>query len=84
MPRSFPGDKYVVCNTDEGEPGTFKDRDIMRYNPHSVIEGMAIAAFAMGANRGYNYVLVKYGKLTNVLKRRSMRLDRLVLSGKTF
>jgi len=39
MPRSFPGDKYVVCNTDEGEPGTFKDRDIMRYNPHAVIEG---------------------------------------------
>ena len=38
MPRSFPGDKYVVCNTDEGEPGTFKDRDIMRYNPHSLIE----------------------------------------------
>ncbi|MGV0950063.1 MAG: NADH-quinone oxidoreductase subunit F, partial [Azonexus sp.] len=56
MPRSFPGDKYVVCNTDEGEPGTFKDRDIMRFNPHSVIEGMAIAAFAMGANSGYNYV----------------------------
>jgi hypothetical protein len=39
MPRSFPGDKYVVCNSDEGEPGTFKDRDILRYNPHSVIEG---------------------------------------------
>jgi NADH-quinone oxidoreductase subunit F len=38
MPRSFPGDKYVVCNTDEGEPGTFKDRDLMRYNPHAVIE----------------------------------------------
>src|SRR5574343_242190 len=49
MPRSFPGDKYVVCNSDEGEPGTFKDRDILRYNPHSVIEGMAIAAYAMGA-----------------------------------
>jgi (2Fe-2S) ferredoxin len=44
MPRSFPGDKYVVCNSDEGEPGTFKDRDILRYNPHSVIEGMIIAA----------------------------------------
>ena len=56
MPRSFPGDKYVVCNSDEGEPGTFKDRDILRYNPHSVIEGMAIAAFAMGAVRGYNYI----------------------------
>jgi NADH-quinone oxidoreductase subunit F len=56
MPRSFPGEKYVVCNSDEGEPGTFKDRDILRYNPHSVIEGMVIAAFAMSATRGYNYI----------------------------
>jgi NADH-quinone oxidoreductase subunit F len=45
-----------VCNSDEGEPGTFKDRDILRYNPHALIEGMAIAAYAMGARRGYNYV----------------------------
>ncbi len=56
MPRSFPGEKYVVCNTDEGEPGTFKDRDIMRYNPHALIEGMIIAGYAMGAIAGYNYV----------------------------
>jgi len=47
MPRQFPGQKYVVCNSDEGEPGTFKDRDILRYNPHMVIEGMTIAAYAM-------------------------------------
>jgi NADH-quinone oxidoreductase subunit F len=45
-----------VCNSDEGEPGTFKDRDILRYNPHIVIEGMAIAAFAMGITVGYNYI----------------------------
>jgi NADH-quinone oxidoreductase subunit F len=56
MPRQFPGDKYLVCNTDEGEPGTFKDRDIMRYNPHALIEGMAIAAYAMGIAVGYNYI----------------------------
>ena len=56
MPRQFPGDKYVVCNSDEGEPGTFKDRDLLRYNPHAVIEGMAIGAYAMGASRGYNYI----------------------------
>ena len=56
MPQQFPGDKYLVCNSDEGEPGTFKDRDIMRYNPHVLIEGMAIAAYAMGCARGYNYV----------------------------
>ncbi|TVO69318.1 NADH-quinone oxidoreductase subunit NuoF [Denitromonas ohlonensis] len=56
MPRSFPGAKYLACNSDEGEPGTFKDRDILRYNPHSVIEGMIIAAYAMGCERGYNYI----------------------------
>jgi NADH-quinone oxidoreductase subunit F len=56
MPRSFPGDKYVVCNTDEGEPGTFKDRDIIRYNPHQLIEGMIIAGYTLGAVAGYNYI----------------------------
>ena len=56
MPRQFPGQKYLVCNSDEGEPGTCKDRDIMQYNPHSVIEGMAIAAYAMGISVGYNYI----------------------------
>ena len=56
MPRHFPGQKYLVCNSDEGEPGTCKDRDIMQYNPHSVIEGMTIAAYAMGISVGYNYI----------------------------
>jgi len=56
MPRSFPGKKYLVCNSDEGEPGTFKDRDILRYNPHIVIEGMVIAAYSMGIPVGYNYI----------------------------
>ena len=56
MPRYFDGTKYVVCNSDEGEPGTFKDRDILRYNPHQLIEGMAIAAYALGAHVGYNYI----------------------------
>ena len=56
MPRSFPGEKYVVCNTDEGEPGTFKDKDIINYNPHALIEGMIIGGYAMGAVAGYNYI----------------------------
>ncbi|MDE1952175.1 MAG: NADH-quinone oxidoreductase subunit NuoF [Betaproteobacteria bacterium] len=56
MPRQFPGQKYLVCNSDEGEPGTFKDRDILRFNPHIVIEGMVIAAYAMGISVGYNYI----------------------------
>jgi NADH-quinone oxidoreductase subunit F len=56
MPKQYTGQKYLVCNSDEGEPGTFKDRDILRYNPHIVIEGMAIAAYAMGISVGYNYI----------------------------
>ena len=56
MPRRMPGDKYIVCNSDEGEPGTCKDRDIMRYNPHQLIEGMIIAGYTIGAQRGYNYI----------------------------
>lgn len=56
MPRYFDGTKYLVCNSDEGEPGTFKDRDIIRYNPHQLIEGMAIAAYTLGARVGYNYI----------------------------
>jgi NADH-quinone oxidoreductase subunit F len=56
MPRQFPGQKYLVCNSDEGEPGTCKDRDILMYNPHAVIEGMAIAAYSMGIGVGYNYI----------------------------
>jgi NADH-quinone oxidoreductase subunit F len=54
--RAAPGDKYIVCNSDEGEPGTFKDRDILRYNPHALIEGMVIAGYAIGATAGYNYI----------------------------
>ena len=56
MPRDPDVQSYIVCNSDESEPGTCKDRDILRYNPHAVIEGMAIAAYAMGASVGYNYV----------------------------
>lgn len=58
--RNAPGQKYIICNSDEGEPGTCKDRDIMRYNPHQVIEGMAIAGYIMNATIGYNYVRAEY------------------------
>ncbi len=66
MPRNYSGDKYVVCNSDEGEPGTFKDRDILRYNPHALIEGMILAGYAMGATRGYNYI---HGEIWSVYER---------------
>jgi NADH-quinone oxidoreductase subunit F len=56
MPKGFPGQKYIICNSDEGEPGTCKDRDILHYNPHIVIEGMIIAGFSIGASVGYNYI----------------------------
>ena len=65
MPKAA-GEKYVVCNSDEGEPGTFKDRDILLYNPHAVIEGMIIAGYAMGATAGYNYI---HGEIWTVYKR---------------
>jgi len=56
MPRSAPGQKYILCNSDESEPGTCKDRDILRFNPHSIIEGMAIACYATGSTVAYNYL----------------------------
>lgn len=56
MPRNTPGQKYIVCNSDEGEPGTCKDRDILRYNPHALVEGMIIAGYTIGATKGYNYI----------------------------
>ncbi|MCH8503131.1 MAG: NADH-quinone oxidoreductase subunit F, partial [Ectothiorhodospiraceae bacterium] len=56
MPRNAPGQKYLLCNSDESEPGTCKDRDILRFNPHALVEGMAIACYAMGATVGYNYL----------------------------
>jgi NADH-quinone oxidoreductase subunit F len=56
MPRNTQGQKYILCNSDEGEPGTCKDRDILRFNPHQLIEGMAIAGYTIGATTGYNYM----------------------------
>ncbi len=66
MPRQYAGQKYLVCNSDEGEPGTCKDRDILMYNPHIVIEGMIIAAYAMGISVGYNYI---HGEIFQVYDR---------------
>ena len=55
MPKDYD-QKYIVCNSDESEPGTCHDRDILKYNPHALVEGMAIAGYAIGATVGYNYV----------------------------
>ena len=56
MPKAPTGPSYVVCNSDESEPGTCKDRDILRFNPHALVEGMAIAGYAMRCKTGYNYI----------------------------
>ncbi len=60
MRRDAPGQKYIVCNSDESEPGTCKDRDILRFNPHQLVEGMAIAGYIIGATVGYNYIRGEY------------------------
>ncbi|MDP2830427.1 MAG: NADH-quinone oxidoreductase subunit NuoF [Sulfuricellaceae bacterium] len=78
MPRHFQGDKYIVCNTDEGEPGTFKDRDIIRFNPHQLIEGMAIAAYTMGVKVGYNYI---HGEIWESYERFEAALDEARANG---
>ncbi|WP_416548235.1 NADH-quinone oxidoreductase subunit NuoF [Limnohabitans sp. DCL3] len=78
MPRQFPGQKYLVCNSDEGEPGTCKDRDIMEYNPHTVIEGMIIAAYAMGISVGYNYI---HGEIFHTYERFEAALEEARASG---
>jgi NADH-quinone oxidoreductase subunit F len=78
MPAKLPIQKYLICNSDEGEPGTFKDRDILRYNPHIVIEGMAIAAYAMGITVGYNYI---HGEIWETYERFEAALEEARAAG---
>ena len=78
MPRLYPGPKYLVCNSDEGEPGTCKDRDLLMFNPHAVIEGMAIAAYAMGTAVGYNYI---HGEIFEVYQRFEQALEEARAAG---
>ena len=67
IPKQSAKPKYMVCNADESEPGTFKDRDIMRYTPHLLIEGMVIAGFAVGAKIGYIYIRGEYTREARLL-----------------
>ena len=78
MPKQFQGQKYLVCNSDEGEPGTCKDRDILHFNPHIVIEGMAIAAYAMGTSVGYNYI---HGEIFSTYERFEAALEEARAAG---
>lgn len=78
MPRQFAGQKYLVCNSDEGEPGTCKDRDILLFNPHAVIEGMIIAAYVMGIGVGYNYI---HGEIFEAYQRFEQALEEARAAG---
>ena len=78
MPREAAGPKYIVCNSDEGEPGTCKDRDILRYNPHAVIEGMILAGYATGATAGYNYI---HGEIWEIYERFEQALEEARRAG---
>ena len=78
MPRNAEGQKYIVCNSDEGEPGTCKDRDILRYNPHQLIEGMIIAGYCIGASKGYNYIR---GEFAEPIKRFEGALEEAYAEG---
>ena len=78
MPKAYQGQRYLVCNSDEGEPGTCKDRDILMYNPHIVIEGMIIAAYAMGISVGYNYI---HGEIFEVYERFEAALEEARAAG---
>lgn len=78
LPRQFPGQKYLVCNSDEGEPGTCKDREILHHNPHIVIEGMAIAAYALGVKLAYNYI---HGEIFQTYERFEAALEEARTAG---
>jgi len=78
MPRQYTGAKYLVCNSDEGEPGTCKDREILQFNPHAVIEGMIIGAYAMGIAVGYNYI---HGEIFEVYQRFEAALEEARAAG---
>ncbi len=75
------GQKYVICNADEGDPGAFMDRSVLESDPHRVIEGMAIAGYAVGANRGFIYVRAEYPLAIQRLRAAIRQAERAGLLG---
>ncbi len=69
LPKNDPRPVYLVCNADEGEPGTFKDRQIMEYDPHLLIEGMAIAAYGIGAKKAFIYIRGEFRWISEILEK---------------
>lgn len=66
--KNQTGEKYIICNADEGEPGNFKDRYMMENDPHQIIEGMVISAYATGASKGFIYIRGEYTKAIDIMK----------------
>src|SRR5206468_10455939 len=69
VPKQSPKPKYLVCNADESEPGTFKDRELMEKNPHLLIEGMLLSAYAFAAHTGYIYLRGEFEYIQRILER---------------
>ncbi len=80
--RSVGDKKYVICNADEGDPGAFMDRSILEGDPHAIIEGMMIGAYAMGANEGYIYCRAEYPLAIKRLQRAIAQAEEYGLLGK--
>ena len=74
--------KYVICNADEGDPGAFMDRSVLESDPHRVLEGMAIAAYAVGATKGYIYCRAEYPLAVKRLKIAIRQAEKMGLLGK--
>ena len=68
VPKDHPGPRYLICNADESEPGTFKDRELIEVDPHQLIEGVAIASFAIKANTAYIYIRGEFARWTKILE----------------
>ncbi len=69
VPKNSPRPKYIVCNADESEPGTFKDRELMVLNPHLLVEGMILAGYAIGSNQGYIYFRGEFAYVQKIMDR---------------
>ena len=82
MAKSPVHPKYLICNADEGDPGAFMDRSVLESDPHRVLEGMAIAAYAVGANKGYIYCRAEYPLAVKRLKIAIRQAERMGLLGK--
>jgi len=68
VPQDHPGPRYLICNADESEPGTFKDRELIEHDPHEVVEGVAISAYAINAHTAYIYIRGEFVRWAAVLE----------------